>query len=76
MPVGFNREFLWEAVRANGGTDLVRANGGTDLVLAYQGPIGRLAINDAAHPETISLLMPVNLDRPIRRTAHRGPSGT
>jgi len=50
--VGFNQEFLLEAVQANGGTD---------LVLAYQGPIGPLAIHDAAHPENISLLMPVNL---------------
>jgi len=39
----------------------VQAQGGTDLVLAYQGPTGPLAIHDAAHPENISLLMPVNL---------------
>jgi len=51
--VGFNREFLLQAVQANGGTD---------LVLAYQGPIGPLAIGDPTHPENISLLMPVNLN--------------
>jgi DNA-binding transcriptional MerR regulator len=50
--VGFNREFLLEAIDA-GGTD--------QLVLALDGPITPLAIRNPARPDDVSLLMPTRL---------------
>lgn len=50
--VGFNREFLLEAIDA-GGAD--------QLVLALDGPISPLVILDPDHPDDMSLLMPTRL---------------
>lgn len=50
--VGFNREFLLEALDASGADQ---------LVLALDGPTGPLAILDPDRPDDISLLMPTRL---------------
>ncbi len=50
--VGFNREFLLEAIDAGGASQ---------LVLALDGPITPLAIRDPDRPHDINLLMPTRL---------------
>jgi len=61
--VGFNREFLLQALDASSADQ---------LVLALDGPIGPLAILDPDRPDDISLLMPTRLDRD--RGTRRGPA--
>jgi DNA polymerase III sliding clamp (beta) subunit (PCNA family) len=53
LRVGFNREFLLEAIAAGNGDQ---------LVLELDGPIAPLAVRRPDDAETFSILMPTRLD--------------